>query len=357
MAKSLVVALLVSLLTFDGAAGQSPSPPRPIVVGRLGVGLVTVDPVTGKILTRLTRARHAFRTRGREPLWSPNGKKIAYAKGHEENLEIWVMRADGTRKRRITQNDVLDQWPSWAPGSKRLAIERWVSSERRRIFIVRADGSHERSVTRRGFDDTCPDWSPDGKRIVFPRKPGEDIYTMKPDGSGLKQLTSGVDLDGGPIWSPDGRQILFRRRTDATSPIGTTIQFDLFVVDRNGSNLTQLTDTPAHEYSYGWSPDGKSISFMENEDASSSSMWVMNADGSGAGRVTDFDGVHFPSPTWSRSGKRLIYLRVTGEGGGARTDLWSVRPNGSDDHRLAATNADEIDPDWHAAPQECTDAY
>lgn len=356
IARCLAVLVLASYLLPAGVAGASRSAARPIVVARIGVGLVTVDPVTGKTLKRLTRAKHSFRTRGREPLWSPNGKKIAYAKGHEDNLEIWVMRADGTRKRRITHNDVLDQWPSWAPGSRRLAISR--GGSRGGIYIVSADGSHQRKLTRGDVNGYCPDWSPDGNRIAFTRFTAEDIYTIKPDGTGVRQLTIGPELDSGPLWSSDGSKVLFRRRTDTPMLTGTQIQFDLFVVDRNGSNLVQLTKTSAEEYSWGWSPDGAKIAFLESEDALSFSLWVMNADGSERTELaTGFFDYQQPSVSWSPNSRRIVYVRHTGEDEDVRADLWSMRADGSNDHRLKATRADETGPDWHAGPQECLGAY
>lgn len=346
-----VAAVLATVLLLGVTSpAQSTRQPRPVVVARLG--LVTMNPVTGDTVSRLTRGDQ------REPLWSPNGKKIAFATGYGNDLEISVINVDGSNRHRVTENDKLDQWPSWAPGSKRLAVERWESesfSDDEEIFVIQTNGSGERKLTRNDVDDDCPDWSPDGRRIAFDRDDESDeLYTIRPDGTRLRRLTSGPARDRAPVWSPDGRKILFSRVDSMTE------QTDLFVVDRNGSNLRQLTDTSLSEDSYGWSPDGTKILYLTGDGGFDPALWVMNTDGSSPTMLVD-DGITFsPGASWSPNSRRIIYVRHRDDpepSESGTTDLWSIRADGSDHHRLASTFGNEHEPNWYAGMQECLGPY
>jgi Tol biopolymer transport system component len=93
-----------------------------------------------------------------------------------------------------------------------------------------------------------PDWSPDGSRIAF-NVPGttfrggeQNIYTIRPDGADLRQVTAHLEMAANgqqatfdPCWSPDGTQLIF---THFPSTDGLA---DLFVVNSDGSSLTNLT--------------------------------------------------------------------------------------------------------------------
>ncbi len=114
-----------------------------------------------------------------------------------------------------------------------------------------------------GGIDTTPDVSPDGRTIVFVRVVdgsfGADhrsaVFTVRMDGSHLRQLTP-YELDAlGPRWSPDGKWIAFSSHGDSFSD---TVSADLYVMDKNGRRLNQVTHEPAGSHSFGpaWSPDG-----------------------------------------------------------------------------------------------------
>lgn len=351
--RPVLVLLVSAIVAAMTNSASSATRTRPIVVE--SYGLTTLDPVTGGVIQTLTTRR------GREPRWSPDGARVAFGDGYENRLEIWIVRADGSSRTRLTHNDKLDQWPSWAPDSRRLAVERY-DVERRsydsEIFIVRADGSRERNLTKNDVDDRCPDWSSAGKVIAFYREPELDIYTIRADGRRLRQLTSGPQGDVAPKWSPDGRRILFTRITYSRDLLwGPISREDLFVMDRDGSNLRQLTDTELIEEFYSWSPDGNKIAFLRTPDFRSDTLWVMDADGSGARELVT-NGVYAnSSPTWSRNSRKIVYLRHTEEGDEERYDVWSVRADGTHNHVLRRSFVHEDSPDWYSAPQECRDAY
>ena len=91
----------------------------------------------------------------------------------------------------------------------------------------------------------APVWSPDGSRIAFDRsRDGDfDIYVMNADGSGLVQLTHESGIDARPAWSRDGRSITFHsnRARPVTASATDTIFLDVYVMAADGSNVRRLT--------------------------------------------------------------------------------------------------------------------
>lgn len=139
--------------------------------------------------------------------------------------------------------DFLDINPSWSPDGRRLVFESRRTGTAN-LWIIDADGRNLRQLTptARG-EDTHPAWSPDGRTIVFDsdRDGRWTLRTIHPDGTDDRRLLDpGTDTTGEfarhPNWSPDGRRIVFDRRRDG----GDT---EVWVVDADGSNQRQITDT------------------------------------------------------------------------------------------------------------------
>ncbi len=85
-------------------ASSSPAAARPPVVEALGIR--AIDSETGESIRQLREDD------SREPIWSPDGSRVAFARGYENNLEIWVVDAQGRHATRLTRNHKLDEWPS-----------------------------------------------------------------------------------------------------------------------------------------------------------------------------------------------------------------------------------------------------
>ena len=208
-----------------------------------------------------------------------NGKIVFTSDRHYKGLSIWSMNPDGSSPTRLTDDKsrteklpsfspVYDGNPVWSPDGTKIAFV----SNRDYLFslyVMNADGSNSQLVTDKVLDLGEPSWSPDGRKIAFSAgvrgtigmsKPSIDIYVLNVDGSGLAKLTQDSGANGSPTWSPDGKQIAFvSDRDDGKSKI--------WIMNADGSNqriLPNGQNTTSDGFLGGqpaWSPDGTKILF------------------------------------------------------------------------------------------------
>ena len=247
------------------------------------------------------------------PSLSPDGTRIAFASkwdGNEDDDEIYVMNADGSGEAtRLTNNDAWDDAPFWSADGKKIAFTSNQDGNGE-IYVMNADGSNETRLTDNPAWDSYPSWSPDGKKITFhsKRDGNYEIYVMNADGSGeATRLTNNTAAENtNPSWSPDGDKIAFTSRVEIQRSSITGIAMDgnyeIFVMDADGSNQTRLTDDPARDADPSWSPDSTRIAFASSRDRNwNYEIYVMDADGSNQTRLTD-SPARDSKPSWGPGG-------------------------------------------------------
>jgi Tol biopolymer transport system component len=166
-----------------------------------------------------------------------------------------------------------------------------------------------------------------------------DIYVMNTDGSNQKRLTNHPDWDEQPKWSPDGKKIAYmsivRDENDKR-------HWEIFVMNADGSDQKRVTYCNKAG-SPSWSPDGKKILYSGNtDDNENSAVFMMNADGSEKKRLTNNPAVDI-APSWSRDGRKIIFQRGTSE---EDMDLYIMNPDGSGQIKVTSNPDYDGHPAW-----------
>lgn len=181
-------------------------------------------------------------------------------------------------------------------------------------------------------------------RIVFASNRddtwGGDIFVMNADGSGVTQLSSGPAEDRDPIVSPDGARITF-----ASNRTGN---FELWVMDIDGANPVNISaGMGVLERQYAWSPDGSKLAWADCELDESYScrpyeIRVANADGTGSLNVSNDSAAIDMDPTWSPDGQKIAFVSARS----GDQDIWTVNADGTGLAQLTTSTDIEYAPEW-----------
>jgi Tol biopolymer transport system component len=166
-----------------------------------------------------------------------------------------------------------------------------------------------------------------------------EIYVMNPDGTSQTRLTTNPADDRAATWSPDGRRIAFTSHRDGN--------WEIYVMNADGTGQTRLTNSPATEFSSAWSPDGRWIAFDSTRDGNFN-IYVMRANGTGQTRITNHpadDAV----PQWSPRGFRIAFQSTRDD---PNWDIYSIGPFGTT--RLTNHPCQDVDPHWAPSGAQLT---
>ena len=198
------------------------------------------------------------------PAWSPDHRQIAFWSGRAP-LGVYLMNADGSGRHRISAHEPMHM--SWSPDGRRIALDGTTGSGYE-IFVMGADGSDLRNITQSNEAEEKPAWSPAGDIIAYNR--GGQIWVMDTGGRGAHSLTGWqTQAAYDPSWSPDGTHIVFA----SIDSLGIT---NLYIMTADGKNWQRLTttDRPADRIP-DWSPDGTQVVF-QRDFSDSVGVYVVN---------------------------------------------------------------------------------
>ena len=213
--------------------------------------------------------------------------RIAFVSNRDGNFEIYVMNPDGSGQTNVTNSPQPDFQPAWSPDGSRIAFSRIDENGSQNIWVMNADGSGQQKLST--VDGGEPSWSPDGSRIVFTSfSPGFtdfEIHVMNANGTGDINITNNPADDFLPSWSPDGQWIVFSSNRE--KPVGQLQHISLYLMRADGSDVTRLTTFPGTEFIARWSPDGTRLVFTSQNGQG---IWLINRDGTGLTRLANLPG-------------------------------------------------------------------
>ena len=181
------------------AAGAD-SAPEPVASDTQPAGAFTLEPPEQDVLPKESISSGQV---------SLEQTKIVFVSNRDGNGEIYVMNADGSEQKNLTNSPAYDGYPCWSRDGRRIAFVSDSDGDGNgEIHIMNSDGSEQKKLTDDPTANLCPVWSPAGKiAFISLRNGNPEIYVMNGDGSEQKRLTRNSLIDESPCWSPDGNKI------------------------------------------------------------------------------------------------------------------------------------------------------
>ena len=204
-----------------------------------------------------------------DPSWSPDGKFIAFASGRDGGLDIYTIEIKTRKVRRLTHNTYSIN-PQWSPNGKYIVYEHILPGRGRHIFFMNSDGSHERQLLRKlrhpQFGDTTifsfnPQWAPDSEHVLYKEsefrsgvgRKANTVIVVDKHGRTPKILKIPQKWKVDAVcWTDNGEAVLF-----AAVPNGLTNGIDIFDIYKyrlSNGQITNLTHHPSDNWGMDWTP-------------------------------------------------------------------------------------------------------
>ena len=225
------------------------------------------------------------------PAWSPDGKALIFTSYRDSNPDVFLREIFYGREKKVSYQKGLNIAPDWSPDGEKIVLTLSQDDGNSDIYIIRPDGKKVDRLTNDWANDVSPCWSPDGKKIAFVsnRSGTPQIYIMDVKTGKVRRLTFEGSYNTSPAWSPRGDKIAFAARRGNA--------FAICTINTDGSGLKQLTSNSGSHESPSWSPNGRYLAFSSNRGGRKK-IYIMLADGSGERSVTWGKG-NDTDPCWS----------------------------------------------------------
>ena len=333
---------MLGLALAGCSAPQESAPPAP--------SATPAPPAAGDAALLLPHETHlsnirqlTFGGENAEAYFSFDGTKLAFqSTGDHPCDQIYTMNLDGSDRKLVSTGNGRTTCSFFLPDGKSIVYASthlggrecppvpgqeegyvWPIYDTYDIFKANADGSNPVRLTDTPGYDAEATVARDGRIVFTSVRDGDmDIYSMNDDGSDVKRLTNLPGPDGGPFFSADGTQIVFRGRHPEPGKelddyrallkkgLWKPAGLDVFVMNRDGSNLRQITKgLGGANWAPFFSPDGKKIIFasnMKDPRGGNFDLYLINVDGTGLEQVT-FSETIDEFTMFSPDGTKLVF--------------------------------------------------
>jgi Tol biopolymer transport system component len=265
---------------------------------------------------------------------------IAFASTRDRTDQLYIMNTDGSNVILLSNSTGFGLLPEWTPDGQHLVFESYYDYASNRgnnsvgLFLMGVFEHSARLVTDDPSNNYWPEVSPDGTRIAFvsERSGNSEVYVMDIDGTNLTNISNNLASDTAPTWSPDSSMIAFTSDRNG--------DLEIYVMDADGTNPVNITQNSSDDITPAWSPDGIQIAFVSRREGNED-IYVMDANGANPTNVTN-NGANDGHPDWSPDGRQIVF--DTNRDG--NYEIYIMNADGSSMYNL--TNNDSIDlaPAW-----------
>ncbi len=267
--------------------------------------------------------------------------EIVFQSNHDGDNEIYSISNTGLKK--LTDNTWEDEHPMWSPDGKKIAFTANPEGNYD-IFIMNADGSNINPITSFPLDENWATWFPDGKSIVFTKqikkflRKSVQVFRMdlltKETKRIIPQYSKALVI---PHMSPEAPLLSFTGKR--------TIGWDVAIFDMNKNELKFL-DEGGKSCRARFSKDGKKLAYVSSKADKKGDIWLMDPDGSGKTRLTARDDTYDYFPSWSPDNNYIVFNSSHQHDHNGDWKLYIIEVKSREVFFLFDSPGNDVFPDW-----------
>lgn len=259
------------------------------------------------------------------PLVSPSAPRILFESNRTGRTQLWIISADGTAERQLTNRDTDVGGGQWAPDGKSIFYSVMIR-DTSWLYELWPDSSPSHQRALGAFPGRVPQLSPTRDMVVYDVGPWTASHLVLSDAKGRapRQVTDDSLTVWRGVWSPNGRELAYT--------VSKKSGMSLWVMTEDGSNPHQVTHLRPEEgraQMPAWHPDSHQLAFQANASSpkGKSTLWVVDLQTTGAREILPHTTAYLDeTPSWFSDGSRLAFQSNRS----GKMEIWIVNTDGSE---------------------------